>query len=165
MAVLLGVALVVSGILIGANLVPANTYQGTATTVGRTVPMLASETFATISTTTFTSTDASTQTFAGTSVVSNHRMVQIMIPSPQNNSNFQPLYIHLVIGVNNTIAFVNPNGIAANIEPTSWPKGANPSYSIVNPGQSWTVSLDAPGVYHYENVWRPVWTDLTLVVS
>jgi plastocyanin len=93
---------------------------------------------------------------------------QITIPSgasANSTLNFEPSMIHVLVGVNNTVTFTNDDRIAAEIESTSWPTNASGFEDLLNPGQSWTVELTAPGVYNYTNGFHPVWMKGAILVS
>jgi len=63
---------------------------------------------------------------------------------------FSPSIIKVVIGVNNTIEWVNDDSAAHTATSMSVPSGANPFDSgMMNPGDTFTVTLTVAGTYQY----------------
>lgn len=90
------------------------------------------------------------------------------------NLNFQPSTIHLVVGVNNTIVFKDEDTTAPhNVWFTSVPSGAtNPntaagqtSFYQLNNGDSVSYTLSTPGTYSYECQFHSTWMHGTITVT
>jgi plastocyanin len=85
----------------------------------------------------------------------------------QKNITFEPATLKVVVGVNNTIYFVN-NDLQDNlghiIESTSWPTGGQVFQFDILPGQTSSITLTTPGTYKYNCEWHPVWMTGTITV-
>lgn len=88
--------------------------------------------------------------------------------------NFQPSTIHLVIGVNNTVEFMDEDTTAPhNVWFTSVPTGAtNPntadsqtSFYQLNKGDSVTYTLTVAGTYDFECQFHSGWMQGTITVT
>lgn len=67
-----------------------------------------------------------------------------------------PWNFTVVIGVNNTIEWINDDHLAHTVTALSVPAGATYFDSgLVNPGQSFVTTLSIPGVYKYDCAWHP----------
>lgn len=80
---------------------------------------------------------------------------------------FTPVHVNVVVGVNNTLYFVNTDvnfTLGHVIESTQWPKTAQPFAFEILPGQVMNVTLSTPGVYNYTCVWHPVWMHGSITV-
>lgn len=130
-----------------------------STTITTTVTRTTSTTTATTTSTTSTASSTSS-TQAG--------IVQILLPfdvGDNESLNFQPATITVVIGVNNTIVWNDQDGIQHTVTSTSVPSGAQRFDSgIMNEGQTFTVTLTVPGVYHYDCAIHPDWMRGTIDV-
>ena len=79
--------------------------------------------------------------------------------------NFQPASIKVVVGVNNTIVWNDLDSVQHTVKSRTIPSGAAPWDSgILNQGQTYTVTLTVPGVYHYDCTIHPDWMIGTIQV-
>jgi plastocyanin len=99
---------------------------------------------------------------------------EVIIPPGIQDSNakalnitFDPFNLKVVIGVNNTVYFVN-NDLQDNLghvlETNSWPSSGQPFAFEILPGQVMNVTLSTPGKYLYNCEWHPVWMTGTITV-
>jgi len=116
-----------------------------------------------------TSTSTSSSTFVLPTCGS-----EVIIPPGIQDSNakalnitFDPFNLKVVIGVNNTIYFVN-NDLQDNLghvlQSDSWPSSGQPFAFEILPGHVWNVTLSTPGTYKYNCEWHPVWMTGTIIV-
>ena len=64
--------------------------------------------------------------------------------------NFSPANITVVIGVNNTVTWINTDTAPHTVTSTSVPSGASSFDSMnMNPGARYIVTFSVPGTYHY----------------
>jgi plastocyanin len=93
-------------------------------------------------------------------------MVVIPYDTGDNESlNFQPANITVVIGVNNTVTWVDQDSIQHTVVSTSVPPGAQKFNSgILNQSQEFTITLTVPGTYHYYCDIHPTWMKGTITV-
>ncbi len=67
--------------------------------------------------------------------------------------NFSPVSVKVVVGVNNTINWVNSDSVAHTVTFTSAPSGVSVSSltdpNNLAPGGSYSVTLTTPGTYQY----------------
>lgn len=99
----------------------------------------------------------------------------VTVAMPQNigddqSLNFQPASVTVVVGVNNTINFVDQDsqsGAPHNVHWLTQPAGAGAKDSPVtmSAGQSFTVTLTAPGTYTYDCSIHPGWMKGTITVK
>jgi plastocyanin len=86
----------------------------------------------------------------------------------RSSLNFLPSTITLVIGVNNTISWTNKDSADHTVTFTKVPTGAQES-SIsnpdVSPGETFTITLTAPGTYQYHCAFHPGWMHGTITVK
>jgi hypothetical protein len=62
----------------------------------------------------------------------------------------------VVVGINNTVSWINNDTIEHTVSAFSVPSGAEPFNSaLIAPGESFTVTLSVPGVYKYTCMWHP----------
>jgi plastocyanin len=76
----------------------------------------------------------------------------------------------VVVGVNNTINFVDQDsqsGAPHNVHWLTQPSGASAPDSpiIMTAGQTFTVTLTAPGTYTYDCSIHPAWMKGTVIVK
>jgi plastocyanin len=94
--------------------------------------------------------------------------VQIILPLDVGNDeslNFQPAKIKVVVGVNNTIVWVDEDYIQHTIRSVNVPAGGKAWDSgILNEGQSFTQVLTVPGNYKYFCTIHPDWMIGTIEV-
>ena len=100
---------------------------------------------------------------------------EIIIPQGIQNADaqqlditFSPVSITVVVGVNNTIFFVNQDlqdNLGHVIQSTSWPSSVPYGFSFdLVPGRVANVTLTVPGTYTYNCAWHPVWMIGTITV-
>ena len=108
------------------------------------------------------STSVSTTTTTTSSGVSGPQ-VSIQPGSSTNATNtyYSPPTITVVIGVNNTVTWIN-NDIAPH---TVTANDGNFDSGILNPGQSWTHTFTTPGTYTYRCTLHPWMTGIIIVKS
>lgn len=99
--------------------------------------------------TTSTTTTSTTQTTTTASPV-----VIVIIPNgvgADATLNFQPATIRVVIGVNNTVQWIQQDSVPHNVISTSVPSGTQSFRSTLtlSQGQTFTVTLTVPGTYKY----------------
>lgn len=96
---------------------------------------------------------------------------QIVMPigvSVNNKLNFQPATIVLVIGVNNTVTWVNKDSADHSVTFTQGPSGVSLttlSDADVAPGDSFTITLTVPGTYSYHCTFHPFWMIGQIIVK
>jgi plastocyanin len=80
--------------------------------------------------------------------------------------NFQPATIRVVIGINNTVVWVNDDPIQHTVTSLSIPHGALRFDSgILNQGQTFTWTFKVPGTYKYYCSIHPDWMRGTVIVT
>ncbi len=94
-------------------------------------------------------------------------MVDIPSGTGSNTAlNFSPHTITVVIGVNNTIEFLNQDSVTHTVTSTSVPSGATSFDSgNLNAGTSFTVTLTTSGVYQYHCTIHPSYMIGTITVK
>ncbi len=107
---------------------------------------------------------STTSTSSSTSIAS----VQIAAPDGVGSNqslNFTPSTIKVVIGVNNTITFVNRDTVSHDVASTSVPGGANSFDSgTMAQGATFKVTLTVAGTYQFHCTFHPSWMKGTIVV-
>lgn len=91
----------------------------------------------------------------------------IIMPSGAGNDqlNFSPAKVTVVIGVNNTVVWTNDDSVAHTVKSEIIPAGATPfSSDILNTGQTFSVTLTVPGTYTYECTIHPAWMQASIIV-
>lgn len=96
--------------------------------------------------------------------------VTVTIPTgvgKNSDLNFSPTVIDVVVGVNNTVVWVNEDNVNHTVEATHIPNGAGnfTSEAPIAPGQSFTVTLTMPGVYQYHDSLYPAWMQGAIIVK
>ena len=100
----------------------------------------------------------------------NGNVITVMIPKTAGvfgGSNFTPANITVVIGINNTIKWVNEDSLSSHsITSLSIPNGF-PKFDpvFIDYGHSYTMKLTVPGTYVYYCLWHPGWLRGTIVVK
>ena len=80
--------------------------------------------------------------------------------------NFAPANITVVVGVNNTIIWVNDDTIVHTVATTSGQSGGQLfSSPVMHKGDKFTITLTIPGTYHYECTIHPTWMRGTITVK
>lgn len=94
--------------------------------------------------------------------------VTVVIPFDAGNNeslNFEPKTIRVVVGINNTIVWVNNDPLQHTVKSLSEPTGAQRFDSgILNQGQSFSVTLTVTGTYDYYCTIHPTWMRGTIHV-
>jgi plastocyanin len=108
-----------------------------------------------------------TKTVAATGTNFNGTLVIIPSGVASNPSlDFTPPDIHVIIGVNNTITWLNQDKTSQHtVVSQSSPAGARPFSIIIAYGQIYTLTLTVPGTYKYYCMWHPTWMKGTIIVS
>ena len=96
--------------------------------------------------------------------------VSVIIPAgvgKNSNLNFSPAVVKLVIGVNNTVIWVNRDVVNHTVDAILVPQGAVKfsSGGPIMPGQNFTVTLTVPGSYTYQCDLHPQWMQGGIVVK
>lgn len=97
--------------------------------------------------------------------------VQIVMPAGVGSNlalNFAPAKLVVVIGVNNTIEWVNMDNVTHTVVATGVPSGAAmfaSGGSGLSNGQTFTVTLAVPGTYTYHCSIHPVWMQGQIIVK
>jgi hypothetical protein len=79
-----------------------------------------------------------------------HNFTDLSSPSFHYPFNFT-----VIIGTNNTIQWINDDGIAHTVTSLQVPSGASTFNSgLINPGKSFTTTLTVSGVYKYTCAWH-----------
>lgn len=95
-------------------------------------------------------------------------MLVVIPPGIQDLANkvsFEPINITVVIGVNNTIVWLNNDNEEHILESTSWPTNGQPFQFYSLPGKTNAVTFTTPGIYTYFCEWHPIWMDGTINVK
>lgn len=95
--------------------------------------------------------------------------VNVILPNEVGSNpslNFKPANIVLVIGVNNTVQWVDQDPTPHTVTSTAVPAGAKAFDSgTINLGGSYTVTFTVPGTYKYYCTFHPGWMVGTIVVK
>jgi plastocyanin len=86
------------------------------------------------------------------------------IENVTNKVSFEPINITIVIGVNNTIVFVNHDDQEHILESTAWPQDGQPFQFYSLPESINALTFTTPGKYTYFCEWHPIWMDGTINV-
>ena len=103
----------------------------------------------------------------GTIIVSkaeNETGIEIVIPAGTGSNvkqNYQPAEVTVVIGVNNTVTWVNQDGVTHTVTATD---DSFDSGNLVA-GASWSHTFKAPGTYSYYCTYHSAWMKGTVVVK
>lgn len=94
--------------------------------------------------------------------------VTVIIPNGVGSNqsiNFEPAKITVVVGVNNTVRWVEDDPVPHTVTSTSVPEGAN-SFDSANmdKGATFSVTLTTPGTYQYDCTYHPGWMKGTIIV-
>jgi len=85
----------------------------------------------------------------------------VIIPKgiAENQSlNFVPSHLKLVIGVNNTVTWINQDNLSQHTVVTNLvPSGGTQVDLILGTNQTYTVKFTVPGTYDYYCMWHPAW--------
>lgn len=103
------------------------------------------------------------QTSSPTSTLPSN-VVKVSMKGSGNGLNYQPAKIVVVIGVNNTVVWVNDDNVAHTVTARSVPNGAqNFDSGNMPPGQTFEYTFTVPGNYTYYCVYHP-WMVGTVIV-
>jgi plastocyanin len=97
--------------------------------------------------------------------------VQVFMPNGvqfNHALNFQPATMTLIVGKNNTVTWTNKDSADHTVTFISGPSGVNLaaiSDPDVGSGQSFTITLSAPGTYQYHCSFHPAWMHGVIVVK
>src|SRR6267378_4848638 len=116
----------------------------------------------TISSSTVTPTGVRSSQSSGLPDSANKSMVIVTIPQNSGvfeGANFTPSEFTVVIGVNNTVKWINQDQLSAHsVTALAFPAGF-PKFDpvLIDPGQTFTLKLSVPGTYVYYCFWHPGW--------
>ena len=105
-----------------------------------------------------------------TTHTSSHTVSSVQIAAPvgvglNQALNFEPSTIRVVIGVNNTITFVNEDSTNHDIASTSVPNGASTfDTGTMAHGSTFSVTLTVAGTYLFHCTFHPAWMQGKIVV-
>jgi len=149
---------------------PSNSTTGSSSSGSITTLPSSSSSIASSSSST-SSASSSTQSVrdsTSSSVALNSSEVLVIIPpgieNVTNKVSFEPINITIVIGVNNTIVFVNHDDQEHILESTAWPQNGQPFQFYSLPESSNALTFTTPGKYTYFCEWHPIWMDGTINV-
>ena len=94
--------------------------------------------------------------------------VTIVMPNgvgSNQNLNFQPSTITVVIGVNNTVVWTNQDTISHTVLNTTAPIGFGSGTSLIANGQSFRFTFTTPGTYNYFCNIHPTYMKGTVIVK
>ncbi len=95
--------------------------------------------------------------------------VSVILPNgvgSNPNINFNPVNIMIVIGVNNTVQWVDQDSVPHTVTSLSVPKGAKPFDSgPLNLGNTFSLTFTVPGTYRYNCAFHPGWMVGSVVVK
>jgi plastocyanin len=78
--------------------------------------------------------------------------------------NFSPAKVTVVVGINNTIRWVQNDPIPHTVTSLSVPNGAAFDSKNLNKGDTFSLTLTVPGTYTYDCSYHPGWMKGTIVV-
>ncbi len=154
------------------TVISSNTSTSSSSTSSSTTSSISSSASASTSSSSPSSSRTSTASSASasksSSVSLNSTEVLVIIPPGiqdlANKVSFEPINITVVIGVNNTIVWLNNDNEEHILESTSWPQSAQPFQFYSLPGETNAVTFTTPGKYTYFCEWHPIWMDGTINV-
>ena len=92
--------------------------------------------------------------------------IYVLNASPSYTTSFTPTSITLVIGVNNTVAFVNSGDVPVAIISESWPTNAS---GFKGPplasNEAYVLTLNTPGIYTYTDYLHGAATGTIIVAA
>jgi plastocyanin len=155
----------------GTNLTTVVSQLISPTTITQSTTVLSTLTqtlFGTGSTATDLQTVTVTSTIAGykPGLFFNDTLVIIPKGVAENQSeNFVPSQLKLVIGVNNTVTWINQDNLSQHTVVTNVvPQGANQVDLILGTNETYTVKFTVPGTYDYYCMWHPAWMHGSITV-
>lgn len=149
----------------------ATSSQSTAASSSASTAAVTTTTSTTTTTTTTSTSTTSAQVVS--TITTSASKVQVVIPlgvGTNMSLNFEPSVLTVVVGVNNTIEWVDQDSSAPHtVTATSVPSGAtmfnSNSSTPLTKGSTFTVTLTVPGTYHYHCSFHPAWMMGTIVVK
>ncbi len=79
--------------------------------------------------------------------------------------DFTPSTVRVVVGVNNTITWLNQDTKSQHtVVSQSVPGGAQSFSAVIGSGQTFNTTLSIPGTYRYYCMWHPGWMKATIIV-
>jgi hypothetical protein len=136
--------------------------------VATTLQQSATHTMTTMTTETTIVTSTVTSTPVGPTIYKTDQVVPIDIASatgPDTVDSFTPPNVRLVIGVNNTVSFVNSGKGFVAVDSIYWPaNGTGFSTPILSSGGNWSITLTSPGLYNYTEYIHPTGTFGSILV-
>ena len=98
-----------------------------------------------------------------------NKSVSVILPigvGSNPNLNFKPANIVIVIGVNNTVQWVDQDSTPHTVTSTSVPTGANAFDSgTIKLGDTFSLTFAVPGTYRYDCTFHPGWMVGSIVVK
>ena len=159
----IALAIVIAAVVISASALSYSSFESTVTnsTIMRvTTTNTATDTLVQTTTATTTVTSTVTSEPAGSTMYEANQVVPIDISpesGPNTTTTFAPSSVRLVIGVNNTVSFVNAGRGFVALDSIHWPtNGTGFSTPILSSGQNSTISINSPGLYTYNDYLHPV---------
>jgi plastocyanin len=93
----------------------------------------------------------------------------IIIPkdvAANHSLNFVPAVAKVIIGVNNSVTWINQDPLSQHtVVTTSVPNGAPSVDLILATNQTFTVTFKVPGTYPYYCMWHPGWMKGSIIVE
>ena len=114
-----------------------------------------------------TAADLYTPTASTTTTQSSGSGPQVIMPNgvgTNHSLNFSPDNITVVIGVNNTVTWINSDTVLHTVTSQSAPPGGAFNSGNMNAGAKFTHTFTVPGTYTYDCVFHPVWMIGTVIV-
>ncbi len=148
----------------GANLTTVVSQLISPTTITQSSTILS-----TLTQTLFTvaGTETSLQTVTVTTTTPGYKLglffndTLVIIPKgiAENQSlNFVPSHLKLVVGVNNTVTWINQDNLSQHTVVTNVvPAGAGQVDLILGTNETFTYTFTVPGTYDYYCMWHPAW--------
>ena len=140
---------VVAGYFLVTNSLGGNTSTSTSTTQ------------------TSTTSSRSSSTSSSSSTLSTPNVARVLIPKGAGSItsiNYNPASIRVVLGMNNTVVWTNDDPVLHTVTSTSVPIGASAfDSSTFSQGQTYQITLTAPGTYKYYCTLHP-WMIAEIIV-
>ena len=138
-----------------------DTITSTATD---TITSTATSTSTSTVTATSTSTETSVSTSTATSTVLDAGPFVVIQPDAsknQSSSGFSPVRLVVVLGVNNTVTWINDDSVDQTVTSTSFSEPFNSGN--LSPQQAFAFTFTQPGTFDYVSIYYP-WMKGTVVV-
>lgn len=172
--VLVGVAAFYGTVYLTRNQTPGVSTESPRTT--SSVTSLSSGTTSTTVTyqtgtsTSASSLEATTTPIESTTLTSSQiatGVVLVVIPSGAATNlslDFEPATVTVVLGVNNTIMWMNEDSTNHSVSFVSNPLGYIRGSPLIMPGKTYSIVLNDPGTYTYQDSFYPNWMKGTITV-